>query len=64
MADKILFSGAATSVISPSLGVSLCGSMQDRAAQTIHDELQARCLVLDNGTARLALVVLDLCLAW
>jgi hypothetical protein len=34
--------------------------MQDRTAQTIHDDLMARALVLDNGETRIALVVLDL----
>src|SRR5438105_11281421 len=60
MPDKQLHAGAATSVITPPLGVSLCGSMQDRTAETVHDELQARALVLDNGDTRLAFVVLDL----
>jgi hypothetical protein len=60
MPERQLRAGAATSVITPHLGVSLCGSMQDRAAETVHDELHARALVLDNGDTRLALVVLDL----
>ena len=60
MADKQLLAGAATSVITPSLGASLCGSMQDRTAVGVHDELQARALVLDNGETKMALVVLDL----
>ncbi|MFN4257839.1 MAG: neutral/alkaline non-lysosomal ceramidase N-terminal domain-containing protein [Gemmataceae bacterium] len=60
MADKQLLAGAATSVISPKLGVSLCGSMQERLASNIHDNLHARALVLDNGDTRLAVVVLDL----
>jgi hypothetical protein len=60
MPEKELLAGAATAVITPNLGVSLCGSMQDRLAENIHDDLHARSLVLDNGEARLALVVLDL----
>jgi hypothetical protein len=60
MADKQLLAGAATSVITPSLGASLCGATQDRRAENVHDDLHARCLVLDNGEARIALVVLDL----
>jgi hypothetical protein len=60
MPDKELHAGAATAVIAPNLGVSICGSMQDRRAEHLHDDLTARCLVLDNGTVRLALVVLDL----
>ena len=60
MSDRQLRAGAATTVITPSLGVSLCGSLTPRAAEHIHDELHARCLVLDNGDTRVALVVLDL----
>ncbi|MCS6850001.1 MAG: hypothetical protein NZ700_02390 [Gemmataceae bacterium] len=60
MAERQLLAGAATAVITPNLGVSLAGSMQDRTATNIHDDLHARCLVLDNGETRLAFVVLDL----
>jgi hypothetical protein len=40
--------GAATSKITPPLGVSINGGMQDHPALYIHDELHARCLVLDE----------------
>src|SRR5690349_13678345 len=60
VSEKELLAGAATACITPNLGVSLCGSMTDRSAQNIHDDLHARSLVLDNGEARVALVVLDL----
>jgi hypothetical protein len=60
MADRQLLAGAATAVITPNLGVSLCGSMQDRRAENLHDDLAARCLVLDDGETKIALVVLDL----
>ncbi|HLJ91759.1 MAG TPA: hypothetical protein VKU02_01065 [Gemmataceae bacterium] len=60
MPEKQLLAGAATAVLTPSLGVSLCGSMLDRSAANIHDELHARSFVLDNGDTKLALVVLDL----
>ncbi len=62
MADKVLRAGAATSNITPPLGVSLNGGMSDRTASHIHDELHARCLVLDNGTNKLAIVVCDSCM--
>ncbi len=61
MANK-LRAGAATSNITPRLGVSLNGGMSDRTAEHIHDELHARCLVLDDGDTRLALVVCDSCM--
>jgi hypothetical protein len=60
MGERLLRAGAATAVITPNLGVSLCGSLMDRRAENIHDDLHARCLVLDNGQTRLALVLLDL----
>lgn len=60
MPEKELLAGAATAVITPNLGVSVCGSMQDRRAENIHDDLTARALVLDNGETRIALVLLDL----
>ena len=54
--------GAATSNITPWLGVSINGNFQDARAEYIHDELHARCLVLDNGENRIAFVVCDSCL--
>jgi neutral ceramidase len=53
--------GAATSNITPPLGISINGGMSDRRATHIHDELHARCLVLDDGTSRLAFVLIDSC---
>jgi len=61
--DSRLFrAGAATSNITPPLGLSLAGSMRDHTGTHIHDELHARCLVLDDGSTRLAIVLVDNCL--
>ena len=57
-----LKAGAATSNITPRLGVSINGGMSDRRATHIHDELHARCLVLDDGKTRLAFAVCDMCM--
>ncbi|MDA2926017.1 hypothetical protein MYX78_02095 [Acidobacteria bacterium AH-259-G07] len=58
-----LRAGAATSNITPALGVSLDGITIEMGPSThVHDELYARCLVLDNGWIRVALVVCDCCL--
>ena len=57
-----LLAGAAVSNITPWLGISINGYMQDRKASHIHDELYARCLVLDNGLTRLAIVICDSCI--
>jgi hypothetical protein len=52
--------GAATSNITPALGVVLDGTiMQIGPAKHVHDELHARCLVLDDGTTRVAFVICD-----
>ncbi|MCD6050378.1 MAG: Neutral/alkaline non-lysosomal ceramidase, partial [Verrucomicrobia bacterium] len=62
-APKRLFrAGAATSNITPHLGVSINGNMQDGKATHIHDELHARCLALDDGQTKLVLVVCDSCM--
>src|ERR1039458_9869666 len=54
--------GAATSNITPRLGTSINGYFNDLQAARVHDELQARCLVLDDGQTRLAIVVCDSCM--
>jgi hypothetical protein len=52
--------GAATSNITPPLGISLAGIIsQNGVAKHIHDELHARCVVLDDGHMRVAIVVCD-----
>ncbi len=53
--------GAATSNITPELGSSINGGFQDGKAAFIHDELNARCLALDDGTTKLVMVVADSC---
>src|SRR5438046_9895880 len=42
--------------------ISINGGMQDRQAKGAHDPLHARCLVLDDGATRIALVVVDSCM--
>ena len=52
--------GAATSNITPALGVILDGFiMQIGPAKHVHDELYARCLVLDDGATRVAFAICD-----
>ncbi len=51
--------GAATSNITPDLGAPIVGGWESPAATHIHDELHARCLALDDGRTRLAIVVCD-----
>lgn len=52
--------GAAQAVITPPLNVPLDGAiMQIGAATHVHDELFARCLVLDDGSTKLAFAIVD-----
>src|SRR5438105_3038578 len=44
------------------LPVSVNGGMQDRMLKEVNDHLHARCLVLDDGKTRIALVVCDSCM--
>ena len=55
-----LRAGAATSNITPDLGIAIVGGFAPFPSTHIHDELHARCLVLDDGRTTLALVVCDL----
>jgi hypothetical protein len=60
-APRVFRAGAATSNITPPLGSSINGGFQDGKAAHIHDELHARCLALDDGSTKLALVIVDSC---
>ena len=53
--------GAATTNITPWLGLSLAGYMNDRKAAFIHDELHVKAIALDNGRTRLAIAIVDSC---
>ena len=55
-----LLAGAATSNIAPEIGADIIGGFLPFPSTHIHDELHARCLVLDDGKTKLALVVCDL----
>lgn len=60
-ADANLRAGAATSNTSPWVGLSMNGGMGDNPVSDVHDELHARALVLDDGSTKLAFVVVDSC---
>ena len=58
--EKPFLAGAATSNITPWLGDGLVGNFgTPPPAKYVHDELHARCFVLDDGATRIALVVID-----
>jgi hypothetical protein len=58
-AGRVFRAGAAASNITPPLGGPLIGGWNSPPATHVHDELYARCLVLDDGTTRLAFVICD-----
>ena len=59
--DKPVFrAGAATSNITPPLGMEIVGNFAPRPiAKHVHDELHVRCLVFDDGKRKLAFAVAD-----
>lgn len=60
---RVLRAGAyAIDITPPKLPVSSSGSMTHRTADKVHDPLHARCLVLDNGETKIALVTCDSCM--
>ena len=56
---KVLMAGAATSNITPPIGLPTIGGWKPVPSTHIHDELHVRCLVLDNGETRLAIAICD-----
>ena len=56
---KVFKAGAATSNITPPIGLSIVGGWDAAPSAQIHDELHVRCLALDDGTTRLAFAVVD-----
>jgi neutral ceramidase len=61
--SKVFRAGAYAIDITPlQLPVLVNGGVRERVADKVHDALHARCLVLDDGTVQLAIVVVDSCL--
>ena len=58
--DKVFMAGASTSNITPFLGGAIVGNWNRPEASHIHDELHARCLVLDDSSTKLVFIVADL----
>ena len=59
---RVFKAGAATSNITPKIGSSINGNLQDARVRNIHDDTHVRAIVLDDGTTRLAIAVADLCM--
>ncbi len=58
-AIKTFKAGAATANITPPLGGIIVGGYANNPATYVHDELHARCLVLNDGKTNLVFVVAD-----
>lgn len=62
-AEKVFRAGAhAMEITPPKFPISVNGGMSDHFATGAHDPLNARCLVLDDGTTKIALVTCDSCM--
>lgn len=62
-AGKIFRAGAVAIDVTPlDLPVIVNGGMTERVIEKIEDRLHARCLVLDDGTAQIAIVIVDSCM--
>jgi len=55
-----IWAGAAQTVVTPPVGVSLAGYFYDRISKRVRDDLFCRALVLEASGQRIALVALDL----
>jgi len=59
---RVFRAGAhAIDVSPPKLPVIVNGYTFERVVDVVHDPLHARCLVLDDGTTRIAIAVVDIC---
>jgi len=56
---RVCRAGAAASNVTPPLGLPIVGGFSPSPATHIHDELYAKCVVLDDGETRLAWVIVD-----
>ena len=54
---RLFLAGAAKSNVTPPLGLPIVGGWGSPPASHVHDELYAKCIVLDDSQTRLALVL-------
>jgi hypothetical protein len=57
--QRVLLAGAAASNVTPPLGFPIVGGWSPKPATHVHDELYAKCIVLDDGQTRLAFAIVD-----
>ncbi|MGI6572650.1 MAG: neutral/alkaline non-lysosomal ceramidase N-terminal domain-containing protein [Fermentimonas sp.] len=58
--EKIFKAGAATSNITPFIGGKIVGGFNPIESNNVHDDLHARCLILDDGNTKLVFIIVDL----
>ena len=58
-AEKVFRAGAAKANITPPLGEEIVGNFTRPLASYIHDEMHARCLLLDDGSTIIGFVICD-----
>lgn len=56
---RVFRAGAAQSNVTPPLGLPIVGGWASPPASHVHDELFAKCIVLDDSQTQLALVIVD-----
>lgn len=61
-ADSLRAGAFAMDVTPTRFPITVNGNMRDYQAKSAHDRLHARCLVLDDGKTKLAIVVCDSCM--
>lgn len=57
--DTVFRAGAATANITPPLGELIVGGWTPLPADEVHDELHAKCIILDDGNDKIGLVICD-----
>ena len=57
--EQVFRAGAAASNVTPPLGLPIVGNWKRFPATGVQGELRAKCIVLDDGRTRLALVIVD-----
>lgn len=57
--QQVLLAGASVADITPPLGQLVVGGFAPVPAVAVHDRMYARCVVLDNGKSRIAIVICD-----
>src|SRR5690606_17822732 len=61
---QVFKAGAAQSVITPPIGYSINVNFEDSKVRNVHDDTNAKAIVMDDGKNKLAIVGSDLCMMY